>query len=87
MESEMENGGYKNNMKSMWGCYPSIMETQMEYEKNGNGVCTGAYGDKTVHAPKNWMLGTLVTAIVVQVLGEYMVIGHLEPQGKVLFNA
>ena len=32
-----------------------------------------------VHVPNNWVLGIWVIVIIVQVWGEYMIIGYLDP--------
>ena len=37
-----------------------------------------------VHAPNTWVLGIWVTVIMVQVWGTYMIIGYLDPEGKIL---
>ena len=37
-----------------------------------------------VHAPNTWVLGIWVTVIIVQVWGKYMIIGYLDPEGKIL---
>ena len=35
-----------------------------------------------VHVPNNSVLGSRVIVIIVQVLGKYMIIRHLDPEGK-----
>ena len=35
-----------------------------------------------VHVPNNWVLGFWVVMVIVQVLGQYMIIGYLDPQGS-----
>ena len=37
------------------------------------------YDTLRVHVPNSWVLGLLVLAIVVLVLGKYMIIGYLNP--------
>ena len=39
------------------------------------------YNTLRVHVPNDWVLGVLVLAIVVQVLGKYMIIEYLNPWG------
>ena len=38
-----------------------------------------SYGPLKVHVPNNWVLRVLVIVIIVQVLGNYMIIGYLDP--------
>ena len=36
-----------------------------------------------VHVPNHWVLRVLVIVIVVKVLGRYMIIRYLDPEGRV----
>ena len=38
-----------------------------------------AYKSQRVHVPNNWVLGSQVIVIIVQVLGKYMTIRYLDP--------
>ena len=43
-------------------------------------VCRGIWGlGFRVQVPNNWVFGTWVIVIIVQILGKYMIIGYLDP--------
>ena len=44
------------------------------------------YTTLRVHVPNYWVLRVLAIVIVVQVLGKYMIIGYLDPEGYRLHN-
>ena len=39
-----------------------------------------------VPVANNWVLGVLVIVIIEQVLGKYMIIGYLDPEGKICLD-
>ena len=56
------------------------MEKNLEHEMDtGAYVNIGAYTDNIVHLPNKCILGAFMLGTVVQVSGQSMIIGHLDP--------